>query len=44
MPPERLPEITEALLARQYREADVAKIMGGNMVRVAEQTWRPPEI
>jgi membrane dipeptidase len=39
VPPERFPEITEALLARQYSEADVAKIIGGNMLRVAEQTW-----
>ncbi len=41
VPPERFPEITEALLARQYREADVAKILGGNMLRVAEQSWQP---
>jgi membrane dipeptidase len=41
VPPERLPEITEALLAHQYGEADVAKIVGGNMLRVAEQSWQP---
>jgi membrane dipeptidase len=41
VPPERLPEITEALLAHQYGEADVAKIIGGNMLRVAEQSWQP---
>jgi membrane dipeptidase len=39
VPPERFPELTEALLAHQYSEADVAKIIGGNMLRVAEQTW-----
>ena len=41
VPPERFPEITEALLAHQYSEADVGKIIGGNMLRVAEQTWQP---
>jgi len=41
VPPERLPDITEALLAHQYGEADVAKIIGGNMLRVAEQSWQP---
>jgi len=39
VPPERFPELTEALLAHQYSEADVGKIIGGNMLRVAEQTW-----
>ncbi|MBI1774595.1 MAG: membrane dipeptidase [Proteobacteria bacterium] len=39
IPPERLPELTEALLAHQYSEADVAKILGGNMARVAGETW-----
>jgi len=41
VPPERFPEITEALLAHQYGEADVAKIIGGNMLRVAERSWQP---
>jgi membrane dipeptidase len=39
VPPKRLPEITEALLAHQYGEADVAKIIGGNMLRMAEKSW-----
>ena len=39
VPPERFPELTDALLAHQYSEADVGKIIGGNMLRVAEQTW-----
>jgi membrane dipeptidase len=39
MPPERFPELTAALLAHQYSEADVAKIIGGNMLRVAGETW-----
>ena len=32
-----LPRITEALLARGYSEDDVAKILGGNFLRVFEQ-------
>jgi microsomal dipeptidase-like Zn-dependent dipeptidase len=43
VPPERFPELTAALLAHQYSEADVAKILGGNMLRVAEQTWKAIE-
>ena len=39
VPPERFPELTGALLAHQYSESDAAKIIGGNMLRVAEQTW-----
>ena len=41
IPPERLPTLTEALLAHQYNEAEVKKIMGGNMLRVAEASWSP---
>ena len=39
VPPERFPEITEGLLARNYSEADVQAILGGNMVRVAAASW-----
>jgi len=39
VPPERFPEITEALLARGYSETDTAKILGGNFMRVAGETW-----
>ncbi len=38
--PEQFPEITEGLLSRGYSEADVRAILGGNFLRVAEQTWR----
>jgi len=41
VPPERFPELTEALLERGYSVTDVGKILGGNMLRVAEQTWQP---
>jgi membrane dipeptidase len=39
IPPERLPEITEALLRHGFADDDVAGIMGENFLRVAEQTW-----
>jgi membrane dipeptidase len=39
VPPERFPEITAGLLARNYAEADVAAILGGNMMRVARASW-----
>jgi len=38
--PAQLPEITEALLVRGYREAEVRGIMGGNFYRVASGVWR----
>lgn len=38
--PEQLPELTEILLKRQYREDDIRKILGGNLLRVAEAVWR----
>jgi membrane dipeptidase len=38
--PERIPEIGQALLDRGYGEAAVAGILGGNLVRLAEQVWR----
>jgi membrane dipeptidase len=37
--PEQLPELTELLLRRGYREDDVRKILGGNLLRVAEAVW-----
>lgn len=40
VPPERLPAIAQALLDRQYLEADVAAILGGNFLRVATASWK----
>jgi membrane dipeptidase len=38
--PERRGEIAEGLLRLNYSEADVAKIMGGNWLRIAQTVWR----
>lgn len=37
--PEQLPELTEVLLKRGHSETDIGKILGGNMLRVAEEVW-----
>ncbi len=39
--PEQFPEITLGLLGMGYAEADVRKILGRNMLAVAERVWRP---
>lgn len=41
VPPEQLPELTEALLKHGYSEADTRAIMGENMLRVARGVWQP---
>jgi membrane dipeptidase len=38
-PPEVWPEIVEGLLRLGYAEAEIAKIIGGNWRRVAQQVW-----
>ena len=40
LPPEDLPGITEALLALNYSEDDIRKVLGGNLLRVAEEVWK----
>ena len=39
--PEQFPEITAGMLALGYGEADIAKILGENMLALARQVWRP---
>ncbi|HLE69864.1 MAG TPA: dipeptidase [Vicinamibacteria bacterium] len=36
----KLPRLTEALLSKGYREEDIEKILGGNLLRVMEATER----
>ena len=38
--PESFPQILDLLLARGHAPATVAKVMGGNLMRLAEQVWR----
>lgn len=38
--PEQVPELGEALAARGFAEAEVAKVMGGNWMRLFRQVWR----
>ena len=37
--PEALAQIVSALLKKGYAQADVIKILGGNFLRAARQTW-----
>jgi len=37
--PEQMPEIAAELLRLGYRVADVRKVLGGNLLRVAKATW-----
>lgn len=38
--PEQLPDIADHLLRRGYSDADVAGILGGNFLRVAQAVWK----
>lgn len=38
--PEQAPEIVDALLDLGYRGEDIAKILGGNLLRVARDVWK----
>jgi membrane dipeptidase len=39
--PERLPQITEALLDQNFSDDEVRGILGGNFLRVAQAVWQP---
>ena len=41
VPPEAIEEIVERLLAKGYADDDIRAILGGNLLRVAKQVWRP---
>ena len=38
--PESFPQLTECLLNRDYTENDIQKILGKNLLRIAEQVWK----
>lgn len=38
--PRQIAELAEELLRRQYREEDVAGILGGNFLRIAKEVWK----
>ena len=38
--PEKLPRLTECLLQRSYSENDIQKILGKNLLRIAERVWK----
>ena len=38
--PENLPRLTECLLKRSYSVNDIQKILGRNLLRIAEQVWK----
>ncbi len=39
-PPETFPEVLELLLVRGHSSRAVGKVMGGNLMRLAESVWR----
>lgn len=38
--PENFPRLTQCLLNRSYTENDIQKILGRNLLRIAEQVWK----
>ena len=38
--PENLPRLTQCLLNRAYTENDIQKVLGRNLLRIAEQVWK----
>lgn len=40
MPPEQLTEVVEKMRGAGYDQASIAKILGGNYLRIAEAVWR----
>jgi membrane dipeptidase len=40
VPPEQLPEITETMVARGFKDREILGILGGNFLRVASRVWK----
>jgi membrane dipeptidase len=40
VPPEQLADITECLIRKGYATRDIRKILGGNFMRVARESWK----
>ncbi len=41
--PERLEDIVEKLQTLGYRDADLAAVLGGNLMRLAREVWKAPQ-
>jgi len=41
VPPEAFPVVLQGLIDRNYSDADIKGIMGGNFARIASQVWKP---
>ena len=39
--PEVIPDLADCLVRRGYGEEDLRGILGGNFMRVADETWQP---
>lgn len=39
--PEQLPAVVQGLLERGYRDDELTGLLGGNLLRLARQVWRP---
>lgn len=44
MSPEQLPDVVEVLMGWGYRDEDLRAILGGNLLRLAREVWKPTEV
>lgn len=42
VPPEQLEDIVSVLIGWGYRDNDIGLILGGNLLRLAREVWKPP--
>jgi membrane dipeptidase len=40
VPPKQLPEITETMVRRGFRDREILGVLGGNFLRVASEVWK----